>query len=146
VPILLGEFLLAAQFPESERLFGVVVVVVVVSVLVQGSLIPFAARILRLPMETVEPEPWALGVRLRDEPGGVHRLHVEPGSAADGRTIDQLADEVGDVWVSIVVRESALLRISADTTLRAGDDVVVLADADLHDDLESAFGTTHPDT
>ena len=54
--------------PTRERLYGIVVVVVVFSVLVQGSLVPAAARLLRLPMYPVEPEPWALGVRLRDEP------------------------------------------------------------------------------
>lgn len=32
------------------------------------------------------PEPWSIGVRLRNEPEGVHRLWVQPGSAADGCT------------------------------------------------------------
>ena len=32
-------------------------------------------ELLRLPMRTVEPEPWALGVRLRDEPQGVAPAH-----------------------------------------------------------------------
>jgi NhaP-type Na+/H+ or K+/H+ antiporter len=40
VPILLGSFLLAAHVPGAERLYGIVAVVVVFSVVVQGSLIP----------------------------------------------------------------------------------------------------------
>ena len=145
VPILLGTLVLATDISDAERLYGIVVVVVVFSVAVQGGLVPYVARILRVPMRTVEPEPWALGVRLRDEPGGVHRLRVEPGSIADGSSIDQLAAEIGDAWVSIVVRESALVPVRSGTTLRAGDDVVVLGDADLDDILAAAFAATTRD-
>jgi cell volume regulation protein A len=56
VPILLGEFLRAAHVPGAERLYGIVVIVVVLSVLVQGSLVPSVTRWLRLPM-TSWPEP-----------------------------------------------------------------------------------------
>jgi cell volume regulation protein A len=44
VPVLLGTFLLARQVPEAERLYGIVIVVVVFSVLVQGSTVPLMAR------------------------------------------------------------------------------------------------------
>jgi cell volume regulation protein A len=91
VPILLGSFLLAAGVPGAQRLYGIVAVAVVFSVVVQGSLVPAAARLLRVPMRPVEPEPWALGVRLRDEPAGVHQLTVTAGSPADGRTVGELA-------------------------------------------------------
>lgn len=58
VPILLGSFILAGHFPDGERLYGIVVIVVVFSVLVQGSLVPAAASLLRLPMRVRELEPW----------------------------------------------------------------------------------------
>ena len=77
VPILLGNLILAAHVSQAERLYGIVVVVVVVSVAFQGTLVPAVAHRLRLPMRTVEPEPWALGVRLREEPDGVHRFTVD---------------------------------------------------------------------
>ena len=67
--------------PGRERLYGIVAVVVVFSVVVQGSLVPAAARLLRVQMRPVEPEPWALGVRLRDEPSDVHRLTIRAGVA-----------------------------------------------------------------
>ena len=51
----------------------------------------------------MEPEPWALGLRFRDEAEGVHCYLVAPGSPADGCTIGDLA--VGDtVWISILNR------------------------------------------
>jgi potassium/hydrogen antiporter len=139
VPILLGSFLLAARVPGAQRLYGIVVVVVVFSVLAQGSLVPTVAALLHLPMRTIEPEPWALGVRLRDEPGGVHRLTVVAGSAADGRAIEDLAELPGAAWVSLIVRDGQLVPLRWDTRLRAGDEVLVLADPDLREELIAAF-------
>ena len=80
VPILLGNLILAAHVAHAERQYGIVVVVVTFSVAVQGTLVPAVAHGRQLPMRTVEPEPWALGVRLREEPDGVHRLTVTAGS------------------------------------------------------------------
>jgi len=40
-----------------------------------------------------------------------------------------------------VVRDSLLVAVSDDTRLRAGDEVVVLADADVRDDLAATFDT-----
>jgi potassium/hydrogen antiporter len=139
VPILLGSFLLAAHVPGAGRLYGIVAVVVVFSVVVQGSLTPAAARLLRVPMRVIEPEPWALGVRLRDEPSGVHRLTIKPGSPAEGRTIDELAGLPGDAWVSFIVRDGQLVPITADTKLQAADDVLVLAPPDVREKLTAAF-------
>jgi cell volume regulation protein A len=139
VPILLGSFLLAAAVPGAQRLYGIIAVAVVFSVVVQGSLVPAAARLLRVPVRPVEPEPWALGVRLRDEPSGVHQLTVAAGSPADGRTVDELAGLPGGAWVSFIVRDGQLVPVKGGTRLRPGDDVLVLADPGLHDKLTRAF-------
>ncbi len=139
VPILLGGYLLTARVPQASRLYGIVAVVVVFSVVVQGSLVPAAARLLRVQMRTIEPEPWALGVRLRDEPAGVHRLTIKAGSPADGRTINDLSDLPGDAWVSFIVRDGQLVPIRGDTVLHPGDDVLVLADPGLRAKLITAF-------
>jgi cell volume regulation protein A len=141
VPILLGELLRGAQVPQAERLYGIVVVVVVFSVLAQGSLVPAAVSRLRLPTRVVQPEPWTMGVRLRAEPDGVHRLRVAAGSQADGSTIADVVDEIGDMWVSIVVRDQVLLTVRGDTRLRAADEVVVLADPHLQHALVATFET-----
>ena len=142
VPILLGELLRAAGVPQAERLYGIVVVVVAFSVLTQGGCVPLVARLLHLPMSTAEPEPWAVGVRLRDEPHGVQRLTVAAGSAVDGMTIETLGDHAGDIWVSIVVRSSSLIPVRADTILRAGDVVVIMAEMDLGMTLDELFCRT----
>jgi len=138
VPLLLGSFLLD-QMPDGERWYGVVVVAVVFSVLVQGSSITAAARLLRIPMRITEPEPWDLSVRVRDEPDSVHRFTVEAGSPADGAPIADVADLSDDVWVSFVFRQAQLLRVRGDTQLLAGDEVLVLASQDMRDRLVAAF-------
>ena len=77
-------------------------------------------------MRLVEPEPWALGMRFRDEPEGLHRLVVTRGSAADGSAIGDLPlDE--DVWVSMVSRRGRLVQVRGTTVLEADDEVLVLA-------------------
>jgi cell volume regulation protein A len=139
VPILLGSFLLGANLPGAERLYGIVVVVVVFSVVAQGSLVPSITKWLRLSMHTREPEPWVLGVRLRDEPMGAHRFTVGESSEADGRRVQDLTGLPGDVWVSFLVRDQRLLPVSGDTRLSAGDDVLVLAEPDRRADLSAMF-------
>jgi cell volume regulation protein A len=139
VPILLGSFILAAHVPDAERLYGVVVVVVIFSVLVQGSLVPTVAGLLHLPMRTAAPQPWALGVRLADEPEGAYQLVVEPGAPADGRRVDDPGLLPEDAWISLVVREDRLLPVRGDSELRAGDLVLVIADPHQHDALAGAF-------
>ena len=139
VPILLGTFLLAEHVADARRLYGIVIVVVVFSVVVQGSLVPALADRLRVPMRVVEPEPWSLGVRLRDEPDGVHRMTVRPGAPADGLAVRELDMLPEDAWISFVVRAGRLVPVGPGTTLRAGDEALVLGDPDLADTLRAIF-------
>ncbi|MFL6090984.1 MAG: cation:proton antiporter [Aeromicrobium sp.] len=54
VPILLGTFAITAHAPDAQRIYGVIFVVVALSVIVQGSSVPLAARKLGIPMKKVE--------------------------------------------------------------------------------------------
>jgi potassium/hydrogen antiporter len=130
VPILLGLLLLTADVPDAERLYGIVVIVVIFSVAVQGSLVPTVARRFGVPMQPIRPEPWAVGVQLQAEPDTAYQVAVASGSVVDGRTVDEIADLVGNVWISMVVRDGALLPVRGDTQLRAGDLVTLLIDED----------------
>jgi NhaP-type Na+/H+ and K+/H+ antiporter len=60
-------------------------------------------------------------------------------SASDGRTIGELAGLPGEAWGSFIVRDGQLVRIKGGTRLRPGDDVLVMADPDLHEKLTRAF-------
>ena len=139
VPILLGSFLLYAHVPDFQRLYGIIVIVVVFSVTVQGSLVVPLARWLHLPLRPFALEPWALGVRLQDKPTGVYNLVVAEGSPADGCTMRSLSDLPPDTWVSLVVRDGSLIHIGPDARLQAGDDVLVQSSPDAGHELEVFF-------
>ena len=144
VPILLGGFILAAHVAQAARLYGIVVVVVAFSVLVQGSLVPAVAGWLHLPMRLATPEPWALGVRLTEEPGGVHTFAVAPGSIADGCRVDELPGVPDGAWISLVVRDGRPVRVQGDSVLRAGDQLIVSAGEDHAERLRRIFATEAP--
>jgi cell volume regulation protein A len=127
VPILLGTYVLVDGADQARAIYDIVFVVVFLSVMVQGGLIPTLARLLHVPMRVVEPEPWALGMRFRDEPEGLHRYVVARGSPADGCAIREL--DVGEgFWVSMVSRRGTLVQVRGDTVLQAGDEVLALAE------------------
>lgn len=129
VPILLGTYVLAEGADRAQQIYDIVFVVVLLSVIVQGGLVPTAARLLGVPMRVVEPEPWALGLRFRERPDGFHRYVVGSGSPADGCTVAAL--DVGEsFWVSVVSRDGRLVQVRGDTVLRAGDEVLALAEDD----------------
>ncbi|MDQ2849584.1 MAG: cation:proton antiporter [Actinomycetota bacterium] len=139
VPILLGDMLLHSGVPDAQRLYGIIVVVVILSVAFQGTLVPSVARRLRLPMHTIEPEPFAFGVRLGSEPDSAVRLMVAAGSVADGTRIEDLDELPEDAWISLVVRGGDLVNIRRDTVLKAGDDVLILAEAEHRPEIERTF-------
>lgn len=139
VPVLLGGYLLAARVPQERRLYGIVVVVVVVSVFFQGGLVDAFTRWVRLPVRTVEPEPWSLGVRLRHDPDGVTRLTVAPGAPVEGQRVDALPDFPPGAWITLLVRSGRLQPVRGDTVLRAGDAVTVIAGEDDEGALRHAF-------
>jgi cell volume regulation protein A len=132
VPILLGTFILGAGGADARRVYGIVFVVVLVSVLVQGSLVPLFARLFKVPMTLTQARPWGLDLRFSDEPGGVYRCVVAPGSIAEGSTVAGL-DIGDDAWISMIRREGQLVQTRGATTLLAGDELLVQAapDSDL---------------
>jgi cell volume regulation protein A len=141
VPILLGTYVLVHGAERAGDIYDIVFVVVFVSVIVQGGLVPTLARLLQVPMRVAEPEPWALGMRFRDEPEGLHRFVVAPGSPADGCAIRDL--DVGeDFWISMVSRHGRLVQVRGDTLLQAGDEVLALAEEP--DGLGGVFSSPAP--
>jgi potassium/hydrogen antiporter len=142
VPILLGTFVIAAGVADATLIYHIIFVVVLCSVVVHGGLVPWVARLCRVRMRTVEPQPWTLGMRFRHEPQAVRRFVVAPHSPADGRAIGEL-DLGNGVWLSLVSRGGALLPLSDETVLSAGDEVVALAEPDRRPDghVAAQFGT-----
>jgi cell volume regulation protein A len=138
VPILLGMFILSADVPGGENVYAIIFIVVLVSVVVQGGLVPVFARLFRVPMRLVHARPWSVDVRFAEEPEGLERHTVEVESPADGSTIADLP--VGErAWISVISREGRNLPVRNATRLRAGD--VVLTQVDPDHRIEEWFRT-----
>ncbi len=138
VPILLGASIVQAEVPGAQCLYAIIFVVVTFSVIVQGGTVPWLLRRLRIPLRTVEPEPWSLGIRFQHEPEGLHRFVIAPAAVADAIQVSDLP--VGeDTWISLIIRDGRLVPIRPGTVLRAGDEVVVLSTDPDADALAALF-------
>jgi potassium/hydrogen antiporter len=138
VPILLGAFIVTGGVADSARLYEIVFVVVAFSVIVQGGLVPTLARRLGVPLRTVEPEPWSLGVRFRHEPDTLRRYRVARGSPADGAAISDLPLDEG-TWVSLILRQGRLVSVRPETQLHPDDEVITLTDREAEDRVNGLF-------
>ena len=140
VPILLGAFIVGAGINGAPVIYEIIFAVVAFSVIVQGGTVPGLARRLRIPMHTVEPEPWGLGIRFQEEPEDLHRFLIAAGTAAVGISIGDLPLPE-DAWVSFIVRDGHPVPAHADTVLRAGDEVLILAAGKDEPSLRELFGS-----
>jgi potassium/hydrogen antiporter len=143
VPILLGTYIVQSGISGSSRAYEIIFVVVAFSVVIQGGFVPALANRLRVPLRVIEPEPWSLGVRFREEPEGLQRFVIARSSAADGRTLADLPCG-DDAWVIFIVRDGQLVPARADTELHAGDEVLVQAGEDEAPELKKVFTMPAP--
>ena len=127
VPILLAAFAVLAGVDEADRIYGIVFVVVLFSVIVQGSSIGLAASRLGVPMRYREAEPWDLSIRLRSEPRNLYRFVVAHGARAEGVAIRELA--LGErAWIALIIREGEAQQARGSAVVQPGDELLVLAE------------------
>jgi cell volume regulation protein A len=129
VPIVLATFPLLAGVDGAPRLFDLVFFVVLASVLLQGTSIPFVARWLGVDAP-LPPRPAAA----REEPhltgdaaGRLQEIHVGTGSSAAGRRIMELGLPA-NVLIVLLRRGNEVLIPDGGTVVEAGDTLVTLAD------------------
>jgi len=129
VPILLGLFILGSHTPGADRLYAIIFIVVLVSVLLQGGLVPVLARAFRVPTRAIPVRPWSLDIRFAHEPDGLRRHVVAAGSLADGRTVAEISAGDDD-WISLISRSGRNIPVRNGTRLQPGDVVLTQADSD----------------
>jgi len=129
VPILLAAFAVIGSVPGSERVYGIVFVVVLLSVVCQGTLVPLVARSLRIPMHERPLRPWRISVGLGQEPDAAREFTVGAGSRAENQQLRNLP--LGkSAWVTLVVRDGGAVAPRGSLQLLAGDRVALLAEPD----------------
>jgi potassium/hydrogen antiporter len=115
VPILLGSLAVLAAVDDAGRIYGIVFVVVLFSVLVQGATIALAAERLRVPFRRVDHDL-----------AEVTEFVVTEDAFANERRIGELP--LGErAWIGVVVRDGRPVAFGPDTKLRRGDRVHVYA-------------------
>ena len=135
VPIVLATIPLSARVPGAAGLFDTVFVLVIIFTLVQaGTLAPVARRLgVTAPSEAAEIQVETAPLeRMRAD---LLQLDVPPGSRLAGVHLDELRLPVGAV-VTLVLRAGAGFVPAADTRLRTGDALLIVATADSRDAAE----------
>ncbi len=131
-PIILATFPVVAGVPGGETIFDVVFFVVLLSVLVQGTTIPAAARRLGLAVKPPAEHAHTFeAVVTGDEGHGLREIAIEPGAAAAGRSIVSLALPRGALIV-LVYRAGEIVVPQGSTVLEAGDRALLLAEEDAY--------------
>lgn len=139
-PILLATFPFLAGLQNAELMFNVVFFVVLISVVLQGTSIPFVAKRLGV----YEPQLAAHGPTIEFSPGHEGRgrmveLTLVPTSPAAGKQLVDLGLPEG-VLIALVTRGNQYFVPRGDTVLEVGDSITVLADRDKVPAIDKIFG------
>jgi cell volume regulation protein A len=141
VPILLAAFAVLEHVDGARHVYGLVFVVVLLSVVGQGTFVPLVAATLRIPVRERTRLPWELSMRLEEQPQGAHEFVVRRGSRADDSLIRELP--LGEsAWMTLVVRAGSAIRPAGSLRLQPDDRVLLLADPDDLKALSQLF--VHP--
>ena len=113
VPILLGALAVLAGVDDASRLYGIVFVVVLFSVVVQGTSVPTAAERLRIPFRRVDHDL-----------AEVLEFIVREDAFARGRSLGSLPLSER-AWIGVVIRDGRPIDVSDDVVLASEDRVHV---------------------
>lgn len=142
VPIVLAMYPLIMGVPHSGLLFDVAFAVVLMSLLIQGSTVPVAARLLGVVVPPKDEPVDRIEVWVGDRAAlELFEYVVGSKSRADGSHPDDLArSEAGaDVRCVAVLRRGKLITLDADTCLQEGDGVWLMAPEAMAEKLAKAF-------
>jgi potassium/hydrogen antiporter len=127
VPILLAAFALLDHIDGAGHVYGLVFVVVLLSVLGQGTFVPFVAAKCGVPIRERASLPWELSMQLEEQPRAAREFAVRKGSRAESLRISDLPLPP-TAWLALVVRDGNATRPAGSLKLAVGDRVMVLAD------------------
>jgi cell volume regulation protein A len=141
-PIILATFPLVSGIAEAEMIFNLVFFIVLTSALIQGTSIPFVARLLRVD----EPIPEKTKYPLEFEPADnikaeMAELEIPDDSAAIGKQIVELGLPPNTL-VMLIKRKNGFIVPSGGTVIEPGDRMLMLVDKDT---LEEVSKILKPD-
>ncbi len=139
VPIVLAVFPLLAGVEETMLLFNITFVVVLTSLLLQGSTVGWFARRLHVGLPPAAAPLNATAVEGADD-RYLAQFVVEPGSRAEGKHLDEIIP--GQARAVSLVRGRQLVEPEEDSVIRAGDHILWLCDHASQEQLGEWFLAT----
>jgi cell volume regulation protein A len=141
VPIVLALFPLMAGVADASLLFHITFFAVLLSLLLQGATLPFAARLARVTVPAGSPVLSSESIEAHDDPRVLVQLRVLPSARVEGQAPEEIELPPGARIVEVVRAGCAL----AVPTLQAGDVVALIAPDDHVADLEEMFAPAPED-
>ena len=135
VPIVLALFPLMAGVQGAALLFHIVFFTVLLSLLLQGATLPWAARLAAVTVPAGSPVLSSEAIEANRAPHALVQLRVLPLARVEGRAPDDVELPAG-VRVIEVVRDGLAVEVAG---LQAGDVVAMIAPDEVVADLEELF-------
>jgi cell volume regulation protein A len=136
VPIVLATIPMVSGIADSERIFNIVFVLVIVYTLVQGPTLPWLARALRLSDTEAAADLGIESAPLERLRGHLLSVSIPKASRMHGVEVGELRLPAG-AGVTLVVRDGRSFVPLPMTVLRRGDELLVVATDPVRDETEA---------
>jgi cell volume regulation protein A len=140
VPIVLATFPLLTQIPQAHTIFNIVFFVVLASVLIQGTSIPFISKLLKVNAPLDERKRYPIEF---EQTGGINAsltdIIVPYNSAVVGKTIAAIKIPM-EALVVLISRGENFIVPNGSTVIEEGDVFLVLANDEDIKNLQSILG------
>lgn len=123
-PILFSIYPVVANVPEAKDMFNIVFFITLLSLLFQGTTIPFAARLLKVGKKA-EPEVDTMGIEMPDEMGALTNHIVTQKDLQNGNLLKDMNMPVGK-RVIMIKRGEDFVMPEGSTTLMEGDQMLII--------------------
>jgi len=127
-PIVLATFPLTANIPHAIDIFNIVFFVVIISVLLQGTTIPYMAKLLRVDAPLLVDHCSILEYGAKDSKNKLIEYCIEKGSEVIGKQLFEL-NFPAQTLVSLIYKDGEYVVPTGSTVLEANDVLFMLLDA-----------------
>ena len=129
VPVILAIYALDAGIPNADLIFNLVFFISALSVLIQGTSIPWIAKLLKLSVPVNIRKRSTLDSELANKVRSILiEIEVKPGYHCIDKSIIDITIPKGNI-ISIIKRGEAYIQPEGDTIIREGDKLSILSDS-----------------
>lgn len=129
VPVILAIYALDADIPNSTLIFNLVFFISAISVLIQGTSIPWVAKLLKLSVPVSIRKRSTLDSELANKVKSIMiEIEVKPGFNCINKSIIDLSIPKGNI-ISMISREDSYIQPEGNTVIREGDKLSILSDS-----------------